>query len=71
MNKLKDLDNINNMKKILFTGARSGIAKHVIDKLIKLNKYYIYLTVHTEEEQKSIKAIYANTKNIEFFKLDI
>lgn len=71
MNKYKILDNINNMKKILFTGARSGIAKNVIDKLIKLNKYYIYITVHTEKEETCIKNIYNNTKNITCFKLDI
>lgn len=59
------------MKKILFTGARSGIAKNTIDKLIKNGNYYIYVSVHTESQLKSIKKIYQNTSNIECFKLDV
>ena len=37
------------MKKILFTGARSGIANAAIDEIIN-KKYYIYVTVHTEKQ---------------------
>ena len=45
------------MKKILFTGARSGIAFQVIEKL--LNKdYYIYVTVHTEKQLEMVKQYY-------------
>lgn len=63
-------ENNNNMKKILFTGARSGIAKDVIDNL--LNKdYYIYATTHTKEEAIRLKEEYRNLKNIECLKLDI
>lgn len=56
------------MKKILFTGSRSGIAKDVIDNLTK--KYFIYMTVHTEKEER-IKEEYKDKKNIEVFKLDV
>jgi len=58
------------MKKILFTGARSGIAHSVIEKL-KDKDYYIYVTVHTNNELKSVKEKYQENKNIEFFKLDV
>ena len=57
------------MKKILITGATSGIAKELI-KRIK-NDYFIYVTTHTNSELKSIKEYYKNDKNIECFKLDI
>ena len=40
------------MKKILITGATSGIAKELI-KRIK-NNYYIYVTTHTNNELKNI-----------------
>lgn len=58
------------MKKILFTGARSGIVKEVIDKLVN-KKYYIYLTVHTEKQLEIVKRKYAKYSNVECFKLDI
>lgn len=58
------------MKKILFTGARSGIASSVIEKLTS-GDYYVYVTVHTLEEEKSVKEKYKNCKNISCFKLDV
>ena len=58
------------MKTILFTGARSGIINKVIDNIINLN-YYIYLTVHTNSELKSVKTKYKNNKNVKCFKLDV
>ena len=57
------------MKKILFTGARSGIASKVIDKI--KDRYHIYVTVHTSKELDRVKEIYKNDKNIECFKLDV
>ncbi|MBQ9011579.1 MAG: SDR family NAD(P)-dependent oxidoreductase [Bacilli bacterium] len=57
------------MKKILFTGARSGIINRVIDNI--LNDYYIYLTVHTESELKIVKEKYKKYNNVECFKLDV
>lgn len=58
------------MKKILYTGARSGISDYVINKLIKKN-YFIYLTVHTKYQEEIMKEKYQNNKNIECFKLDV
>lgn len=58
------------MKKILYTGARSGIAYNVI-KNLKYDDYYIYATVHTIEEEKHLKDLYKEFNNIECFKLDI
>lgn len=58
------------MKKILITGARSGIAKRVIDE-IKDNDYYIYATTHTILESKRLGEIYKDYNNIKCFKLDI
>ena len=58
------------MKKILITGSRSGIAKHLIDR-IKDKDYYIYATTHTELEAERLKEIYKEYINIECFKLDI
>lgn len=57
------------MKKILVTGARSGIINKVIDKII--NDYFIYLTVHTDKELEIVKQKYKDNKNIKCFKLDI
>lgn len=57
------------MKKILFTGARSGIISKVIDKLDA--SYYIYLTVETNKQLEMVKEKYKNKSNIECFKLDI
>ena len=57
------------MKKILITGARSGIINKVIDKIE--NDYFIYVTVHTDSQLKAIKEKYKNNKNIKCLKLDI
>ncbi len=67
----KSLNNImgDNMKKILITGARSGIMGKVIDKI--KNNYFIYVTVHTQSQLKAIKEKYKNNKNIKCFKLDV
>lgn len=58
-----------NMQKIFYTGACSGIAARVIEKI--KNDYFIYVTVHTENELKRVKEKYKNEKNIKCFKLDI
>lgn len=55
---------------ILFTGARSGIASNVIDRLVKKD-YKIYVTVKTEEQLKSIEEKYKKFDNVECMKLDI
>lgn len=57
------------MKKILFTGARSGIASKVIDNI--KDRYYIYVTVRDEKQLIRVKEKYKTYKNIECFKLDI
>ena len=57
------------MKKILYTGASSGIAREVIKKI--KNKYYIYVGVHTEKQFYLQKEKYKNNKNIEVIKLDL
>lgn len=57
------------MKKILFTGARSGIILSVINDII--DKYDIYLTVHTESELKTMKKRFSSFKNVHVYKLDI
>lgn len=58
------------MKKILFTGARGGITESVIQKLIN-EDYFIYVTVHTQEQLKEVKNKYKTNNNVECFKLDI
>ena len=58
------------MKKILYTGARSGISDYVIDKLIK-KKYFIYITVHTKYQEEIMREKYIKNKNVKVFKLDI
>lgn len=58
------------MKKILVTGARSGIANSLIER-IKNKKILIYITVHTKKELIRVKEKYKNYKNIKCFKLDI
>ena len=58
------------MKKILFTGARSGIAKATIDNLIDTD-YYVYATVENEKQLEIINEVYKDVKNIECFVLDI
>jgi len=57
------------MKKILITGARSGIINKVIDKII--DDYFIYVTVHTESQLKAVKEKYKDNNNIKCLKLDI
>lgn len=58
------------MKTILFTGARSGIASQVIDRLVNKD-YHIYVTVHTEKQLQIVKRKYAKYSNVECFKLDV
>lgn len=58
------------MKKILITGARSGIAKALIERL-KNKDYLIYACVHTLKECNRLKEIYKDYKNIVTFKMDI
>lgn len=57
------------MKKILVTGARSGIINKVIDKII--DDYFIYVTVHTKSQLKAVQEKYKDNKNIKCLKLDI
>lgn len=57
------------MKKILITGARSGIIGNTVDKLI--GRYYIYLSVHTSSQLKYVREKYKNIPNVECLKLDI
>lgn len=59
------------MKKILITGASSGIIASVINKIKQNNNYYIYVTVRTEKQLKLVTERYKNYKNLECFKLDI
>jgi len=58
-----------NMQKILFTGARSGIINDVIDNII--DDFYIYLTVETDTQLKCIKKKYKEYDNVKCLKLDI
>lgn len=62
--------NGDNMKKILFTGARSGIAKAVIDKLKHMD-YKIYATVSNEKQLEAMHRMYQDDNNIESFVLDV
>lgn len=62
--------NGDNMKKILFTGSRSGIAKSTIDKL-KNYDYHIYATVHNEKQLEAMNRMYKDDSNVESFVLDI
>lgn len=57
------------MKKILVTGARSGIINQVIDSI--LDRYYIYLTVENEQQLKIVKKKYKEYSNVECLKLDV
>ncbi len=58
------------MKKVLFTGARSGIICGVID-ILKKKKYEIYLTVHTETQLEIVSRKYKNYNNIHCMKIDV
>ena len=57
------------MKKVLITGARSGIISKVIDNII--NDYELYLTVHTDSQVRAMKDKYKNYNNVTCMKLDI
>ncbi len=58
------------MKTILFTGARSGIIRGVIDKL-KHKRYEIYVTVHTDTQLEVVKEKYKQDKNVHCMKMDV
>ncbi len=64
-NKIGDL-----MKKILITGARSGIGNALVNSLID-KEYYIYLTVHNESQLSVVKEKYKEYSNIKCLKLDV
>ena len=49
------------MKKVLITGARSGMIYPVIQKLKK--NYFIYVTVHTDSEEKYVKNLYKESNS--------
>ena len=57
------------MKKILITGASSGLMEELI-KEIK-NKYFIYVTVYTKRQLENVEKLYEYDQNIKCFKLDI
>lgn len=57
------------MKKILITGASSGLMKELIKKI--KNKYFIYVTVHTKRQLKNVEKLYEYDQNIKCFKLDV
>lgn len=69
MKKLVNNKKGDKMKKILYTGATSGIAKEVIKKI--KNKYYIYIGVHTKKQLELQKEKYKKEKNIQVIKLDL
>lgn len=58
------------MKNILITGARSGIAHHVIKNLLNM-EYHIYAAVHTVQELKSIQKKYQEELHVTCLKLDL
>ena len=57
------------MKKIFITGGRGGIIADVIDKI--KDRYFIYISVHTDSELKKIEKKYSGFKNIKCLKLDL
>ena len=57
------------MKKILFTGARSGIINKVINEVI--DDYEVYITVHTSSQLEVLKKKYSIYPNVKCFKLDV
>lgn len=59
-----------NLKKVLITGARSGIGNALVKRLINKD-YYIYLSVHTEKQLERIKERYKEYSNIRCLKLDV
>lgn len=58
------------MKNILITGARSGIAHHLIQALLK-KEYHIYASVHTKKELEQLQKKYQEELHITCLKLDI
>lgn len=55
---------------ILITGASSGIARKVVEKL--LNKgHNIYITVHTNKQLELVNKRYQNIPEVNCFKLDV
>ena len=66
---LVQVNNGDDMRKILITGARSGLIYPVIQRLKKDN--FLYVTVHSDSELKYVKKLYRNFKNIMCIKLDI
>lgn len=58
------------MKKILITGARSGIARALIERL-KKKDYIIYASTHTNKESNILKRIYKDYDDVIPFKLDM
>ena len=58
------------MKKILFTGARSGIINKVVDYIINLD-YFVYITVHTERELEALYEKYKYKDNVKCMKIDV
>lgn len=57
------------MEKILITGARSGLMKALIARLI--NDYFIYVTVHTDSQLKAVKKLYKDYNNVKCLRLDL
>ena len=57
------------MKKILVTGARSGIINSVIDNI--KDRYHIYVTVENDKQVEMLQEKYKDYNNIECLKLDI
>jgi len=58
------------MENIVITGARSGIAHHVIEKL-RTKNYHIYAAVHTEKELEQMQKKYQEDLHITCLKVDI
>lgn len=58
------------MQKILITGAASGLAKNLIEK-IKNDDYFIFVSVRTNSQLEIVKEKYKHNKNIKCLKLDI
>lgn len=58
------------MKKILITGARSGIGNALVNSLID-KEYYIYLTVHSESQLEIVLERYKEYSNVRCMKLDV
>ena len=59
------------VKRILYTGARSGIAYNVIKRFKNDLNYHIYVTVFNNSELKAVSKLYSNWSNIECLKIDV